>query len=47
MLDWHNAVHMRIGGSMARVDTSAAVLIFWPWHGFIDEMHVTWERRRP
>lgn len=43
IMPWHNAVHVEVGGVMANT-ASPSALVFWAWHGYIDEMYATWER---
>lgn len=39
---YHNRGHNGVGGEMADRD-SPAVLIFWPWHAWVDEFWFNWE----
>jgi concanavalin A-like lectin/glucanase superfamily protein/tyrosinase-like protein len=39
---WHNGVHVSIGGAMGAFNSPAAV-VFWPWHGMVDDVWRTWQ----
>jgi hypothetical protein len=39
---WHNGVHGAVGGAMGAFNSPAAV-IFWPWHGMVDDVWRTWQ----
>jgi hypothetical protein len=41
---WHNRVHGAVGGAMNFSSISAAALIFWPWHAYVDNLYETWLR---
>lgn len=43
-LSWtaHFSVHAACGGRMAHVDKAATAPIFWPWHGFVDDLYTAW-----
>lgn len=42
----HTYVHLACGGVMADVHRAAEAPIFWPWHGFIDDIWEEWKARR-
>jgi hypothetical protein len=39
---WHNGVHVTVGGAMGAFNSPAAV-VFWPWHGMVDDVWRTWQ----
>lgn len=39
----HNLVHQRIGGIMNNMRLAPLAPIFWPFHGFIDEIYHDWQ----
>lgn len=39
---WHNGVHGAVGGAMGAFNSPAAV-VFWPWHGMVDDVWRTWQ----
>ena len=39
----HNLVHQRIGGIMNVVRLAPQAPIFWPFHGFIDDIYANWQ----
>lgn len=42
---WHGPVHVRVGGNMnANFANVAASHIFWPWHSYVDDVWVDWQR---
>jgi hypothetical protein len=39
---WHNNVHVAVGGAMQNPNVSPCAAVFWPWHGFIDDIYQDW-----
>ena len=39
----HNLVHQRIGGIMNDMRQAPLAPIFWPFHGFIDDIYADWQ----
>ncbi len=42
--DWHDGVHCAVNDAFCDFQSTAATLIFWPWHAFVDDMWYNWER---
>jgi hypothetical protein len=40
---YHNLVHGTLGGYMNGTQSAAAVLLFWPWHAWVDNIWGQWD----
>jgi tyrosinase-like protein len=40
---WHGGVHTAVGGAMGNIATSPGAAIFWPWHGYVDNIYHGWQ----
>jgi hypothetical protein len=45
-MGWHNTVHGQVGGIFRRM-VSPAVLAFWLWHAYVDQVWKDWEDQCP
>jgi len=43
LMSRHNLVHQRIGGIMNDMRMAPLAPIFWPFHGFIDDIYANWQ----
>jgi hypothetical protein len=43
---WHGGVHGAVGGTFGMFNIASAAPIFWPWHGFVDEIYDDYLRCR-
>ena len=43
--EYHDDVHTAVGGAMRAFYTAPGAVIFWLWHGFIDDLYHAYEAR--